>query len=194
MMESMIDNPIPTRAEVSDVANAVFDNTDAVMLSAESAVGKFPVETIEAMARICVGAEKHPLTTQSHHRILESCETIDETIAMSAMYAANHLIGTTAIICLTESGATPRLMSRIRSPLPIFACSRDTRTQARVSLYRNVHALALDLEEDNFSANAIFQLMDKGMIKKGDKVIVTQGLATHNHEPGSTNSLQIITI
>jgi len=136
MMESMITSPMPTRAEVSDVANAVMDYTDAVMLSAETAVGDYPVEAVKAMVRICLGAEKHPSMHQSQHRIHESMTHVDEAVALSAMYAANHLEGTTAIICMTESGATPRLMSRIKSGLPIFAFSRHHSTQRRVVLFR----------------------------------------------------------
>ncbi len=136
MMESMIDNPMPTRAEVSDVANAVMDYTDAVMLSAETAVGDYPKEAVEAMVRICLGAERHPSMHQSKHRIHESMSRVDEAIALSAMYAANHLQGVTAIICMTETGATPLLMSRIKSSLPIFAYSRHPATQHRVALYR----------------------------------------------------------
>ncbi|SUV85289.1 pyruvate kinase [Bordetella pertussis] len=115
MMESMVASPMPTRAEVSDVANAVLDYTDAVMLSAESASGQYPIEAVAAMARVCLGAEKHPTTTHSHHRLGETFTRCDETIALAAMYAANHFPGVKAIIALTESGHTPLIMSRIRS-------------------------------------------------------------------------------
>eukprot|EP00903_Cladosiphon_okamuranus_P004494 g4492.t1 len=125
MMESMIDSPLPTRAEVSDVANAVLDGTDAVMLSAESAVGKYPVKVIEAMTRIIRGAERERITQVSQHRMDRQFERIDETIAMATMYAANHMGNTKAIISLTESGTTAELMSRIRSGIPIFALSRN---------------------------------------------------------------------
>ncbi|MDV7214220.1 pyruvate kinase, partial [Azotobacter beijerinckii] len=120
MMETMITQSLPTRAEVFDVANAVLDGTDAVMLSAETAAGAYPVETVEAMGRVILGAEKHPLAHRSKHRMDQVFHKIDETIALSTMYAANHLEGVKAIICLTESGDTPRLMSRIRSHLPIY--------------------------------------------------------------------------
>lgn len=115
MMESMISSPMPTRAEVSDVANAVLDYTDAVMLSAERASGQYPVEAVQAMARICLGAEKHPTTISSHHRLGEVFPRCDETIDLAAMYAANHFPGVKAIITLTESGHKPLIMSRIRS-------------------------------------------------------------------------------
>src|SRR5690606_2414409 len=119
MMESMISSPIPTRAEVSDVANAVLDYTDAVMLSAESASGQHPVAAVQAMARICTGAENHPTSSTSQHRLGEVFSRRDETIALSAMYAANHYPGVKAIVSLTESGHTPLIMSRIRSAVPI---------------------------------------------------------------------------
>ena len=136
MMESMISSPMPTRAEVSDVANAVLDYTDAVMLSAESASGQYPVETVQAMARVCLGAEKHPTSTQSHHRLGETFTRCDETIALAAMYAANHFPGVKAIIALTESGHTPLIMSRIRSGVPIYCYSPHSVTQNRVTMFR----------------------------------------------------------
>lgn len=117
MMESMITSPMPTRAEVMDVANAVLDGTDAVMLSAETAAGDFPEETVKAMAEVCLGAESHPSVQVSKHRLDQQFTTIEETIALSTMYAANHLDGVKAIIALTESGATPQMMSRISSAL-----------------------------------------------------------------------------
>src|SRR5690606_30474867 len=123
MMESMINSPLPTRAEVSDVANAVLDYTDAVMLSGETASGRYPVAAVQAMARVCLGAEKHPTSSVSHHRLGETFSRRDETIALSAMYAANHYPGIKAIVSLTESGHTPLIMSRIRSAVPIFAFS-----------------------------------------------------------------------
>ncbi|MGZ8245364.1 pyruvate kinase, partial [Methylomagnum sp.] len=132
MMESMINNPLPTRAEVSDVANAVFDGTDAVMLSAETASGDFPDSAVEAMARVCVEAEKYP-RERSKHRLHEGFTQIDETIAMSAMYAANHL-GVRAIGTLTETGSTPLWMSRISSGIPIFAFTSHEKTCRRVTL------------------------------------------------------------
>lgn len=123
MMESMIHSPMPTRAEVSDVANAVLDYTDAVMLSAESAAGEYPVEAVKAMARVCVGAEKHPTSQKSSHRLGHTFSRCDESVALATMYTANHFPGVKAIICLTESGYSPLIMSRIRSSVPIFAFS-----------------------------------------------------------------------
>ena len=134
MMESMIESPMPTRAEVMDVANAVLDGTDAVMLSAETAAGKYPTETVKAMGRVCDGAEKHPKVLSSKHRMDVTFTEISETIALSAMYAANHLEGIKAIIALTESGYTAKLMSRITSSHAIYALSRHVKTLNKMAL------------------------------------------------------------
>ncbi|MFI3247058.1 MAG: pyruvate kinase, partial [Ferrimonas sp.] len=145
MMESMIESPMPTRAEVMDVANAVLDGTDAVMLSAETAAGDYPEETVQAMARVCLGAEKQPSIVLSKHRLACSFDSVEETVAMATMYAANHLNNVKGIIALTESGLTPRLMSRISSSLPIFALSRHQSTLALSALVRGVTPLAFDV-------------------------------------------------
>jgi pyruvate kinase len=195
MMESMIASPMPTRAEVSDVANAVLDYTDAVMLSAETAAGDFPVEAVAAMARVIMGAERHPLAKRSKHRLYQDFFDIDETIAMSAMYAANHLQGVAAIISLTESGATPRLMSRLRSPLPIYAFARLPETQNRVALYRGVQTVpfyADQLEPDAINPSAIKILMEQGAVKTGDLVIITRG--DYLNAQGGTNTLKIVRV
>ena len=131
MMESMVDSPLPTRAEVFDVANAVLDGTDAVMLSAETAAGHYPVETVEAMARIIIGAEQDSSTQTSSHRLNRCFLAVDETMAMCAMYAANHMPAIKAIICLTESGNTTLLMSRISSGIPIIALTSHPKTTRR---------------------------------------------------------------
>lgn len=195
MMESMIQNPLPTRAEVSDVANAVFDYTDAVMLSAETAVGRYPAEAVAAMARICLGAERHPATQVSKHRIHQSMSRIDEAIALSAMYAANHLPKVKAVLCLTETGATPLIMSRIKSPLPIFALSRHPRTQHRVVLYRGVQSVAFDSAEiplADINARAVAELERLGAVKEGDLVIITKG--DYANAQGGTNSMKIVRV
>ncbi|MGH1429167.1 MAG: pyruvate kinase [Arenicella sp.] len=192
MMESMISSPLPTRAEVFDVANAVLDGTDAVMLSAESAAGDYPVESVEAMHRIILGAEEHPTAQLSGHRMHESFTNIDESIALSAMYAANHLEGVKAVICLSESGNTPLQMSRISSRLPIFAFSRHERTQTRVALYRGVQTALFDpgnKTDKEVSELAIEHLKGAGFIHSGDLVILTKG-AVNNLE-GGTNILKI---
>ena len=141
MMESMIDNPVPTRAEVSDVANAVLDGTDAVMLSAETAAGKYPVETVEAMAAICLDAERAEEVTLDADFTDKSFARIDQSIAMGALFTAYHL-GCKAILALTESGSTALWMSRHRIHVPIFGLTAQPVTQRRMALYRNVRAAA----------------------------------------------------
>lgn len=195
MMESMITSPMPTRAEVSDVANAVMDYTDAVMLSAETAVGDYPTEAVEAMVRICLGAEKQPSMHQSKHRINERMEHVEEAIALSAMYAANHLEGISAIICMTESGATPRLMSRIKSSIPIFAFSRHHTTQHRVVLFRGVQTIPFDSEliaHDQTNTQAVSELINRKVVKEGDLVVMTKG--DYVNAQGGTNSMKIIRV
>ena len=141
MLESMIHSPSPTRAEVSDVANAVMDGTDAVMLSAETAVGKYPVRAVRTMAELCIGAEKHETFRRAaNYRLEDVFSHVDEAIAMAVMYVANHL-DVSAIIALTESGSTPLWMSRVRSDIPVFAFTRHESTLRRVSMYRGVYAV-----------------------------------------------------
>ncbi|MCY4283676.1 MAG: pyruvate kinase, partial [Gammaproteobacteria bacterium] len=144
MMESMIDNTIPTRAEVFDVANAILDGTDAVMLSGETSIGKYPDRVVQAMARICAETEKQKETRESHHRISQEFGRIDEAIAMSTMYAANH-IRAQAIAALTETGSTCLWMSRISSGIPILAFTRHTATMRKVRLYRGVYPVQFDI-------------------------------------------------
>lgn len=194
MMESMINSPLPTRAEVFDVANAVLDGTDAVMLSAETAAGSFPVETVEAMVRIILGAEKHPTASADTYRIDEAFGGVDESVALAAMFTANHLPEVKAIIAFTESGSTPRLMSRVGSQLPIFAFSRHVNTQRKVALYRGVHPVAFDTEavptNDDF-ARAIELLKSKQLLAVGDLVIVSCG---DTNQLGGTNSMKILRV
>ncbi|HEX6929089.1 MAG TPA: pyruvate kinase, partial [Gammaproteobacteria bacterium] len=194
MMESMIHNPVPTRAEVLDVANAVMDGTDAVMLSAETAAGKYPVKVIEAMARVCVGAEKQRMTQRSRHRIDSHFERIDEAIAMAAMYTANHL-GAKAIVALTESGSTALWMSRIRSGLPIYALTRHEATRRRVTLYRGVYAVPFDVlhaDPAKVLADAVDVLLQRGEVMRGDHVIITKGDFTG--VAGGTNAMKIVRV
>ncbi|NVK01859.1 MAG: pyruvate kinase [Oceanospirillaceae bacterium] len=195
MMESMISSPMPTRAEVFDVANAVLDGTDAVMLSAETAAGEYPVETVEAMVRVIIGAERNRMSQVSKHRMDETFERIDESIAMAAMYTANHLKGVKAIISMTESGATPLLMSRIRSGLPIFAYSCHPKTQTRVALYRGVKTIPFDSAEmAHASVNqvAVQKLVDRGDVVEGDLVLITKG--DYVNAQGGTNTLKIVRV
>lgn len=178
MMESMLHAPLPTRAEVFDVANAVLDGTDAVMLSAETAIGEYPAEAVTAMNRLCLGAERERAAQQSQHRLHEHFSRINETIALSAMYAANHLSGVVAIACLTETGLTPLIASRIRSGLPIVALSAHGSTLRRTALYRGVVPLPFDVRDltSSVGTQAVIQVLLKHhLAKEGDKIILTQG-------------------
>uniref|UniRef100_A0A486XXC8 Pyruvate kinase n=1 Tax=Rheinheimera sp. BAL341 TaxID=1708203 RepID=A0A486XXC8_9GAMM len=195
MMESMIESPMPTRAEVMDVANAVLDGTDAVMLSAETAAGKYPTETVRAMARVCDGAEKHPSVQISKHRMDVTFTEISETIALSAMYAANHLEGIKAIITLTESGYTAKLMSRITSPQPIYALSRHTKTLNKMALYRGVYPAFFDsttLNGESLADAAIAAIKSKAGLKAGDLVIMTHGDVMETI--GASNTCKIVQV
>lgn len=194
MLETMTYNTIPTRAEVSDVANAVLDGTDAVMLSQETAVGKYPDKAVAAMHRICVSAEKNPTAKVSRHRMEVLFKSVDEAIAMATMYTANHL-DITAIITLTESGTTPLWMSRIKSSIPIYALSRHERTQRRMALFRGVFPLPFDathIDRRIINQAAVEALQRRGIIKEGELVIVTKGDLIGVH--GKTNSMKIFTV
>lgn len=193
MMETMIKSPMPTRAEVFDVANAILDGTDAVMLSAETAAGDFPVEVVESMTRICQGAEQHQSAKPTVTSITRRGDRIDETIARSAMYTANHLVGIKAIICLTESGSTPRWMSRIRSGLPIYALTRHERTMRRMAIYRGVESLYFDatqVEASQLNDELLSFIKQHGQLSSGDLVILTRGAQIGEH--GGTNSMQVL--
>ena len=195
MMESMIESPLPTRAEVFDVANAVLDGTDAVMLSAETAAGDFPVETVEAMDRVCLGAERERRIQESGHRIHEGFSQIDETIALSAMYAANHLAGVAAIACMTASGYTPLIASRISSGLPIVGLAHNPVAQRRMALYRGVVSLPFDTSEmtpTELNERALALLVGQGIAAPGDHVILTRG--DHMNAHGGTNTLKVLDV
>ncbi len=192
MMQSMIDSPLPTRAEVLDVANAVLDGTDAVMLSAETAVGRHPVKVVEAMHRVCLGAERHqdnaPPPDASHLNF----ERIDQAIAMAAMFTAAHL-PVAAIVALTESGATAKWMSRFRSNVPIYAASPVAGSRRRIALYRNVFAVAnteLGEDMDSIVQQALDTLVSKGCLRSDDRVLVTMG--DRPGLRGGTNCMKII--
>src|SRR6202167_155232 len=195
MMESMIQNPIPTRAEVSDVANAVLDGTDAVMLSAETATGKFPVKAVQAMADVIRGAEKYqlgavPLDARSDQQFSND----EEAISRAVMYAASHM-RVRCIVALTESGATPLWMSRIRSDMPIYAFTRHEATRRRVTLYRGVYAVPFDITHTDPAAihAAIFErLLSLGLVDINDLVILTQGELSG--VSGGTNSMRILRV
>jgi len=195
MMESMITNPIPTRAEVSDVANAVLDGTDAVMLSAETAVGDYPIETIEAMARICLKAEGvDEDQTVSRRSAAHKFTRIDQSIAMSALFAASH-IKVKAIVALTQSGSTALWMSRLNAGVPIFALTPVPETLTKVTLFSGVHPIAfhskakLQAEEMHSAEEA---LIERGLVKEGDLVVITVGEAVG--KAGHTNTMKIVRI
>ena len=194
MMESMIHNTQPTRAEVFDVANAVLDGTDAVMLSAETATGKRPSEVVLAMSRICAGAEKQAVEFMTERR-LSQFEHVDETIAMCALFAANNQDDIKAIVCLTKSGSTPLWMSRMNTRLPIYAMTRYETTERRVALYRGVQSVAFDSGSEygsEVNCRAIEVLIEKGLLASGDKIILTTGESAEIE--GGTNTLQIISV
>jgi pyruvate kinase len=195
MMESMIDSPLPTRAEVFDVANAVLDGTDAVMLSGETAAGSFPVEAVEAMARIILGAERQPQARLSAHRLHEDFNAADESIAMAVMYTANHLAGVKAIISLTETGNTPLLMSRISSGIPVYAFTRNIKTENRVALYRGVMPITYQVANvaaEQMNESVVNELIQRGAVKEGDWVIISKG--DYNNVHGGTNTMKIVKV
>lgn len=194
MMESMIKAPMPTRAEVMDVSNAVLDGTDAVMLSAETAAGDYPVETVRAMSQVCAGAE-HSIQ-RSGYRAERTFNTPEETIAISAMFAANHLRGIHGLVALTDSGRLPLLMSRIRSGLPIYAFSRNPQAVRWMSMYRGVFPFLFDYTQydsrDAALEAAVKILSDKGMVQTGDKVVLTYGVTMG--KSGHTDSMRVYTV
>ncbi len=195
MMESMVHQRMPTRAEVSDVANAVMDGTDAVMLSAETAVGEFPVQAVSAMSEVCIGAETYQLSMgRPRDRSDDRFRGVDEAIAMAVMYTANHL-HPKAIMALTESGSTPLWMSRIRSDIPIFAFTRHEATRRRVALYRGVYPVAYDVTHtDSALANQemVQILRAMGHVEEDDLVIITKG--DLSGVSGGTNSMKIVRV
>ncbi|MBT8098408.1 MAG: pyruvate kinase [Gammaproteobacteria bacterium] len=195
MMESMIQNPIPTRAEVSDVSNAVMDGTDAVMLSGETAVGQFPVKAVRAMDEVCTGAEKFPLPEgRTRHRLGDYFEHVDEAIAMAVMYTANHL-NVKAIIALTESGSTTRWMSRIRSDIPIYAFTPYASTSRRVAIYRGVYPVAFEIQNTDrqqLYTDMFDALLKNKLVEVDDLVIFTKG--DLHGVSGSTNSMVILEV
>jgi pyruvate kinase len=196
MMESMIQNPVPTRAEVSDVANAVMDGTDAVMLSAETAMGRYPIKAVRAMADVIEGAEKYELThTSTRHRVEKLFTASEEAIAMAVMYTANHM-KVRAIVALTESGATPLFMSRIRADIPIYAFTGHEATRGRVTLYRGVYPVIFDVRAATTTErlyHSIFaRLLDLKLVERGDLVILTKG--EQSGVEGGTNSMQILKV
>ncbi len=193
MMESMILAPVPTRAEVSDVANAVLDGTDAVMLSGETAVGKYPIETIKMMATVCVEAEKSEQVELDKDFLNRTFTRIDQSIALGALFTAYHL-GAKAIVALTESGATALWMSRHYTHVPIFALTPRTSSERAMSLFRNVTPLHVALNNDRDAAlqQALEIVVSKGYAAPGDMVVLTVGEPMG--QAGGTNTLKIVRV
>jgi pyruvate kinase len=195
MLESMIESPIPTRAEVFDVANAVLDGTDAVMLSAETATGDYPSNAVATMAEVCAETEKSPIAKISHHRLNENFEDTDETVAMSAMYAANHS-GAKVVAALTQTGRTAMWMSRISSDVSIYAMSDNVQTLRKVTLYRGVYSCGIEKYTNNewsdVNKKVVDTLTKKHVVKSGDLVILTKGM--HKDKSGGTNMMKILRV
>jgi pyruvate kinase len=195
MMESMIESPVPTRAEVSDVANAVLDGTDAVMLSAETAAGRYPVETVLAMDRVCLEAEKSTPLRLDTGLLDRRFTRIDQSIAVSALFAAHHLQAR-AVVALTQSGSTALWMSRFNSGVPIYALTPEDKTRRRVSLYRDVTPILMPggvaEDRDSLMAEAEALLLERGIANPGETIVLTCG------EPlgksGGTNTMKIMKV
>ncbi len=193
MMESMITNPVPTRAEVSDVANAVLDGTDAVMLSAETAAGKYPLETVIEMAKICLAAEGSEMVKLDADFTGKTFTRIDQSIAMGALFTAHHL-GAKAIVAMTDSGSTALWMSRHLIHVPIYALTPKVSTQRKMTLYRNVRPLLMSTSTDRDTAlmDAEQHLKTRGIVQKGDIYAITCGEPMG--APGGTNMLKICAV
>jgi pyruvate kinase len=192
MMESMVTSPVPTRAEVLDVANAVLDGTDAVMLSEETAVGRHPVRVIEVMARVCEGAEAEPDADRFHYNTPTHFTRVDETIAHAALYVAQN-IDLQALVTLTESGTTALYMSRQRTDIPVYALTPHAATRRRVTLYRGVHPVPVKESErhgvDEVRA-AVSTLSKRGAVEPSDLLLITHGKI--QGASGGTNSLHLM--
>jgi len=194
MLQSMVDNPIPTRAEVLDVANAVIDGTDAVMLSAETASGTYPVKAVEAMVRICLGAERQFDRDTDYEAAPRNLERADQAIAMASMFLAEH-IKVRAILAMTESGGTARFLSRFRSEAPIFGLSRHDGARRKMAMMRDVFPVDFDsrgLPTREAARGAIKQLFDLELLAEGDRVLITSG--DHMEKHGTTNTLRLLQV
>jgi len=195
MLQSMIDNPVPTRAEVLDIANAVIDGSDAVMLSAETAVGHYPVKAVEAMHRICLGAERHLASLESNGKLNVRFDRIDQAIAMAAMFTAQN-VSVQAIVSLTQSGSTAKWLSRVSSAVPIFALSPNQQSRRKMALYKDVYPIEFNWKDNSTNSEildqAIQQLFTLGVLTTGQRVIVTMG--ERQGIKGGTNTLRLLQV
>jgi pyruvate kinase len=194
MLQSMVDSPIPTRAEVLDVANAVIDGTDAVMLSQETAAGNYPVRAVEAMARICVGAERQFESDTNFEKAARDLERADQAIAMATMFLTEH-IGVGAIVAMTESGGTARYLSRFRSKAPIYAFSRHAGARRRMGLIRDVFPMDYDSRGQTpgeAGRGSVRMLVEAGLLGPGERVVFTSGERMETH--GATNTLRLLQV
>jgi pyruvate kinase len=194
MMESMIDSPVPTRAEVSDVANAVLDGTDGVMLSAETAAGKYPVQTVDAMSRICLEAEKSADTTLDREFLNRVFTRVDQSIAMAALFTAFHL-KVKCIAALTQSGSTALWISRLNCGVPIYALTPEITTRYRLSLYKDTYPLMIQYygsDREQLLREAEEQLKKHGAVQDGDLIVLTIGEPIG--KPGGTNTMKIVKV
>lgn len=194
MLQSMVESPIPTRAEVLDVANAVIDGTDAVMLSQETAAGSYPVKAVEAMARICLGAERQFEPDFDFEGAPRELQRTDQAIAMASMFLAEH-IRVRAILAMTESGGTARYLSRFRSSVPIYGLSRHTPSRRRMGLMRDVFPIDFDSRGESprkAARAAIRHLFGLGLLADGDRVLITSG--DHMERHGATNTLRLLAV
>ena len=194
MLQSMVESPLPTRAEVLDVANSVIDGTDAVMLSAETAAGAWPVKAVEAMARICLGAERQFQTETDFSKAQRNLERADQAIAMATMFLSEH-IGVRAIVAMTESGGTARYLSRHRAQAPIYAIARHDGARRRMALMRDVFPINFDsrgLTPREAARGSIRLLVEAGLLETGDRVVFTSGEHMETH--GATNTLRLLQV
>ena len=194
MLQSMVESPLPTRAEVLDVANSVIDGTDAVMLSAETAAGAWPIKAVEAMARICLGAERQFQTETDFSKAQRNLERADQAIAMATMFLSEH-IGVRAIVAMTESGGTARYLSRHRAQAPIYAIARHDGARRRMALMRDVFPINFDsrgLTPREAARGSIRLLVEAGLLETGDRVVFTSGEHMETH--GATNTLRLLEV
>src|SRR5690606_4139800 len=194
MLQSMVDPPIPTPAEGHDVANAVIDGTDAVMLSQETAAGNYPARAVEAMARICLGAERQFEPDTDFEKAERGLERTDQAIAMASMFLAEH-IKVRAILAMTESGGTARYLSRFRSSVPIYGLSRHAPSRRRMAMMRDVFPIDFDsrgLATREAARDAVQALHDAGLLAAGDHIMFTSG--DHLEHRGATNTLRLLEV